>query len=100
MLYCVKLKYAVWLTVAAGILFGQDATPDPPGLTAVDVQSVVRKAAESADSTAMVIAVTNRQGHILAIFRKPDAPKTATGNFGALVKTTELAVALARTASF
>src|SRR5712692_2072344 len=98
MLYCVRFRHALWFTVAAGILFGQDAAPDPPGLTAEDVKSVVENAAKSADSTAMVIAVTNRQGNILALFRKPDAPKTATGNFGALVKTTEIAVALARTA--
>jgi uncharacterized protein GlcG (DUF336 family) len=47
-----------------------------------------------------VIAVTDRQGNILAVFRKPDAPATATGNFGATVDTNELAVALARTGAF
>ena len=48
----------------------------------------------------VAIAVTNRQGDILALFRTPDAPDTAIGNFGASVDTNELAVALARTASF
>jgi len=48
----------------------------------------------------MAIAVTNRRGDILGLFRTPGAPDTATGNFGASVDTNELAVALARTASF
>jgi uncharacterized protein GlcG (DUF336 family) len=69
-------------------------------LTADDVQSVVRHAAEAVDSTAMVIAVTDRQGNILALYRKPDAPATAAANFGVAADTNEVAVALARTASF
>ncbi|MBI3665839.1 MAG: heme-binding protein [Acidobacteria bacterium] len=74
---------------------------DPrPILTAGDVQSVVQRAAESLDSTAMVIAVTDRQGDVLALYRKPGAPPTAVGNFSMMVDTNELAVALARTASF
>jgi uncharacterized protein GlcG (DUF336 family) len=48
----------------------------------------------------MAIAVTNRQGDILALFRTPGVPDTSIGNFGASVDTNELAVALARTASF
>jgi len=48
----------------------------------------------------MVIAVTDRTGNVLAVFRKPDAPATAPGNFGAAVDTNELAVALARTGAF
>src|ERR1700676_5327210 len=57
--------------------------PDPAGLTAADVQSVVQNAAQSVNSTAMVIAVTDRMG-----------------NFPAAVDTNELAVGLARTAAF
>jgi uncharacterized protein GlcG (DUF336 family) len=79
---------------------GGDDPPDPPVLTAADVQSVVQNAAMAVNSTAMAIAVTDRQGHILALFRKPNAPATATGNFGATVDTNELAVALARTGAF
>src|SRR5262245_6756387 len=77
--------------------------PAPPttiqGLTSAEVQSVVQGAASSVD-TPLVIAVTDRGGNILALFRKPGAPATATGNFGATVDTNELAVALARTASY
>jgi uncharacterized protein GlcG (DUF336 family) len=79
---------------------------DPPqdaaqnGLTAADVQTAVEAAAKSVNSTSMVIAVTNRKGEILAVFRQPDAPVTAIGNYSVPVDTNELAVALARTASF
>ena len=77
--------------------------PAPPttisGLTSAEVQSVVQGAASSVD-TPLVIAVTDRGGNILALFRKPGAPATATGNFGATVNADELAVALARTASY
>jgi hypothetical protein len=76
------------------------ADDDPPGLTADDVKTVIQKAAEAIDSTAMVIAVTNRQGDILGVFRKPDAPATSIGNFGRTVDTNELAVGLARTGAF
>jgi uncharacterized protein GlcG (DUF336 family) len=73
--------------------FGQELTAD-------EVRSVVEHAASSVGSHGLAIAVTNRQGNILALFRAPDAPETASGNFGASVDTNELAVALARTASF
>ena len=48
----------------------------------------------------MVIAVTDRQGDILAVYSKPGAPATAAANFGVQADTNEVAVALARTASF
>jgi uncharacterized protein GlcG (DUF336 family) len=88
-----------WLCL---LLLGLPALADdaPPVLTAADVQSVVQSAAQSVNSTAMVIAVTDRQGNILALFRKPDAPAVAVANFGTLVDTNELAVAVARTAGF
>lgn len=68
-------------------------------LTATDVDSVVRNAVTAVD-VPVVVAVTDRGGNILAVFEKPGAPASATGNFGASVATTELAVALARTASY
>jgi uncharacterized protein GlcG (DUF336 family) len=78
--------------------------PDPPGdpvmLTATDVGAVVEAAASSVNSDAMVIAVTDRQGNILGIYQKPNAPATALANFGAQADTQEVAVALARTAGF
>jgi uncharacterized protein GlcG (DUF336 family) len=69
-------------------------------LTADEVRSAVEHAASSVGSQDLAIAVTNRQGDILALFRAAGAPDTAIGNFGASVDTNELAVALARTASF
>ena len=83
---------------------GESPSPGPPpafqALTAAEAQGLVQKAAEAADSTTMVIAVVDRAGRILAVFRKPAAPAVATGNFGALVDPNELAVSLARTAAF
>jgi uncharacterized protein GlcG (DUF336 family) len=88
----VKL-FAVLIALQACAAFGQE-------LTAGEVRSVVQHAASSVGSHGIAIAVTNRQGNILALFRAPDAPDSAVGNFGASVDTKELAVALARTASF
>jgi len=73
---------------------------DPPILTAADVDAVVQHAAASVSAEAMVIAVTDRQGDILAVYRKPGAPATAVANFGVRADTNEVAAALARTASF
>ena len=85
--------FAVLMALQACAAFGQE-------LTAGEVRSVVQHAASSVGSHGIAIAVTNRQGNILALFRAPDAPDSAVGNFGASVDTKELAVALARTASF
>jgi uncharacterized protein GlcG (DUF336 family) len=74
--------------------------PDPVMLTSTDVSAVVEAAASSVNSDAMVIAVTDRQGNILAIYQKPLAPPTASANFGTQADTKEVAVALARTTSF
>ena len=68
-------------------------------LTAAEVQTVVQKAAESVD-TPIAIAVTNRQGVILAVYNKPATPLTSSGNFRQQVNTNELAIGLARTGSF
>jgi uncharacterized protein GlcG (DUF336 family) len=83
---------------------GGTATPPAPvinvvPLTVADVQNVVQDAAQSVDAP-MVIAVTDRAGQILALFRNSTAPVTATGNYGITVDANELAVALARTAAF
>jgi uncharacterized protein GlcG (DUF336 family) len=83
---------------------GGTATPPPPvinvtPLTTADVQSVVQNTAQSVNAP-LAIAVADRAGNILAVFRNPTAPVTATGNFGATVDANELAVALARTAAF
>jgi uncharacterized protein GlcG (DUF336 family) len=77
-------------------------TPPSPtsNLTAADVTTLVQAAAQAADPNTMVIAVVDRAGNILGVYRKPAAPTLATGNFGAQVDTSELAVSLARTAAF
>ncbi|MGH9858862.1 MAG: heme-binding protein [Candidatus Acidiferrales bacterium] len=75
------------------------AIPPPSEITAAEAQAITEAAAQSVD-VPLVVAVTNRTGVILAVFRKPGAPLTATGNFGAAVDANELAVALARTAAF
>jgi uncharacterized protein GlcG (DUF336 family) len=74
------------------------STPYVP-LAASDVQSLVQSAATAADGP-MIIAVVDRLGRILALYRKTGAPSTVTGNFGVAVDANELAVSLARTAAF
>ncbi len=74
--------------------------PDPVVLTSSDVAAVVAATASSVNSDAMAIAVTDRQGDILAIYKKPSMPLTSAANFGIQADTTEVAVALARTTSF
>ncbi len=61
---------------------------------------MVKAAAAAVNAEGMVIAVTDRQGDILAVYRKPAAPLTAPANFGVVADSNEVAVALARTASF
>jgi uncharacterized protein GlcG (DUF336 family) len=68
-------------------------------MTVADVQSIVQNAAKSVASP-IAIAVTDRGGNILAVYLKPGTPATSIGDFGTTVATSELAVALARTASF
>ena len=99
----------VMAAVLAGVLTGcggSVSTPTvfvpPPSsnLSAAEVTALVQAAAVAADPNTMVIAVVDRAGRILAVYRKPAAPTLATGNFGAQVDTNELAVSLARTAAF
>lgn len=82
---------------------GGMATPPSPvitivPLTAADVQNIVQQATGSVDAP-MVVAVSDRAGNILAVFRNPTAPVTAVGNYGATVDANELAVGLAHTAA-
>lgn len=89
-----------WLACGgvAGNHPAQQTTPSTE-LTQADVTSVVEAAAASV-ADPLVIAVVNRSGSVLAVYQKPGAPPTSVGNFGAVVPSTELAVALARTAAF
>ena len=90
------MRFGFLLLAAFGALAQEDPSPI---LTAADVQSVVQNAAASVNAP-MVIAVTDRAGNILAVFQTPGAPATATANFGIQADSNEVAVALARTASF
>lgn len=78
------------------------STPAPTvaPLSVSDVQSIVQAAAQAADAPTMVIAVVDRGGNVLAVYRKPGAGAAAMGNFGASVNVNDLAVALARTAAY
>src|SRR5207248_7115508 len=78
----------------------------PPGqqdqsaiLTKADVNKAIQAAAASVN-VGVTVAVTDRQGNILAVYQKPNTPATSRGNYAAMVDTNELAVGLARTASF
>jgi uncharacterized protein GlcG (DUF336 family) len=91
---------AVLLALLSVAALGQTPSPAQPMLTASEVMSVVQSAATSVNSTTMVIAVTDRMGNILAIFREPNAPTQAAANFGVMTDSNDVAVALARTAAF
>src|ERR1700693_1248043 len=83
---------------------GGGASTNPPpateSLTQADVQMVVEAAATTAQSDAIAIAVVDRMGRPLAVDVGPPAPATSPGNFGAMIPTADLAVALARTGAF
>lgn len=83
---------------------GSVATPTPPSpsvqpLQIADVQKIVQAAVNSANAD-MVVAVVDRAGFVLGVFRTQNAPSMAIGNFGATVDANDLAVALARTGAF
>lgn len=75
--------------------------PPPPvaELSAADVQSIVQTAAAAVD-VPYVVAVTNREGDVLAVYQKPGFSPSSIGNFSQTVDTNELAVSLARTGAF
>jgi uncharacterized protein GlcG (DUF336 family) len=69
-------------------------------LTSSDVDSIVHAATAATSPTTAVIAVVDRAGNVLALYRKPDAPLTIAGNFGIQTSTNDVAIGLARTAAF
>src|ERR1700688_2266776 len=77
-------------------------TPPPTvqNLTATDVTALAQAAAQAADPNTMVIAVVDRTGNVLGVYRKPSAPALTTGNFRSPVDANELAVSLAGTGAF
>lgn len=101
--------FAFSITLAAcaagcgGVVTSLTSSPPPPAvpsLTAADVTALITAAAQAADPNTMVIAVVDRAGHVLGVYRKLGALMFATGNFGAQVDTNDLAVSLARTGAF
>jgi uncharacterized protein GlcG (DUF336 family) len=83
---------------------GMAAIPPPPTpavqpLLIADVQRIVQ-AAVSAANVDMVVAVVDRAGFVVGVYRTQNAPTTAVGNFSETVDANDLAVALARTGAF
>jgi uncharacterized protein GlcG (DUF336 family) len=83
---------------------GSVTLPPPPpatqSLTAADVTMIVQAAATAAQSDDMVIAVVDRLGRVLAVYKGVSAPAMLPGNFGTAIPSDELAVNLARTGAF
>ena len=78
------------------------APPPAPAvqpLQAADVQNIVQAAVDSVNVD-MVVAVVDRAGFVLGVFRTQNAPATAVGNFGQTQNANDIAVALARTGAF
>ncbi len=99
--------FVVVLTLVAigcgGVVGPLTSVPPPASaqsLAVADVNVLTQVAAQAVDPNTMVIAIVDRAGNILGVFRKPSAPTLATGNFSAQVDANELAVSLARTAAF
>jgi len=95
--------------VLAMLLIGCGGGTSPPvapppipavqALQVADVQNIVQ-AAVNAVNVDMVVAVTDRAGFVLGVFRTQNAPATAAGNFGQVQNANDVAVALARTGAF
>lgn len=96
---------AIFLCGALASCGGTNSSSSPPPppvvaeLSATDVQSIVQTAA-AAVNVPYVVAVTNREGDILAVYQKPGFSASSIGNFSQTVDTNELAVSLARTGAF
>src|SRR6266478_3910905 len=84
---------------------GSSAPVAPPPIPAVealqvvDVQNIVQAAVNSG-SVDMAVAVVDRAGFVLGVFRTQNAPAAAVGNFGQVQDANDVAVALARTGAF
>src|SRR5713226_4681313 len=84
---------------------GSSAPVTPPPVATVqalqvaDVQNILQAAVNSVNVD-MTVAVVDRAGFVLGVFRTQNAPATTTGNFGQAQNANEVAVALARTGAF
>src|SRR5271156_1640367 len=91
------------LLVGCGSVSSTQTSPPPVAaaqpLQVADVQNIVQAAVNSANVD-MVVAVVDRAGFVLGVFRTQNAPVTAIGNFGQVLDANDVAVALARTGAF
>src|SRR5580704_17228833 len=97
------LLFSASLCACGGSPSSTLTSPPPPAavtLTQNDVSAIVQAAAEAVNSDTMVIAVVDRLGHILAVYKQPSAPALVQGNFSQMVPSDDLAVSLARTGAF
>lgn len=83
-----------------GAILPPPPTPAFQPLTHAEVTQIVKAAAAAASADTMVIAVVDRQGKVLGVFRKPNAPSLVMGNFSIMEDANDVAVALARTGAF
>jgi len=100
--FACSVTLATALAACGGVVGSLTSAPPAPvqTLTASDVTTLTQAAAQAADPNTMVIAIVDRSGNVLGVYRKPAAPTLVTGNFGAQVDANELAVSLARTGAF
>src|SRR5580693_2533934 len=100
--FACSVTLATALAACGGVVGSLTSAPPAPmqTLTASDVTTLTQAAAQAADPNTMVIAIVDRSGNVLGVYRKPAAPTLVTGNFSAQVDTNELAVSLARTGAF
>jgi uncharacterized protein GlcG (DUF336 family) len=68
-------------------------------LQVADVQNIIQAAVNSVNVD-MAVAVVDRAGFVLGVFRTQNAPATAVGNFAQVQSANDVAVALARTGGF
>jgi uncharacterized protein GlcG (DUF336 family) len=93
------------LMIIVGCGGGSSAPVAPPPIAAVqalqaaDVQNIVQAAVNSVNVD-MAVAVVDRAGFLLGVFRTQNAAATAAGNFAQVQNANDVAVALARTGAF
>jgi uncharacterized protein GlcG (DUF336 family) len=102
-LFALLLAYGFSLPSFAA---AQACDPVTPPLCASEVQAIINRAITILDQP-MVVAVVDRVGNPLGVFRKTGAPSQVAGNFSGesllnnpLYDANEVAVSLARTAAF
>jgi len=92
-----------FLLIGCGGTVSAPPSPNPPPpvqpLQVSEVQNIVQ-AAVNAVNVDMVVAVVDRAGFVLGVFRTQNAPATTIGNFGQTQNANDVAVALARTGAF